>query len=96
MLFRSGVVHEVEDQELRDKGRLDGHEDSGRGSGSGEDTNLVALVALVTAEASELKTPVDGAGERDDLRDVLALNAELAIQYSLHIPRHRRRSGWAR
>ena len=72
---RISVVHEVEDQELRDQGRLDRHENSGRGSSSGEDTNLVTLVALVTAEASELKTPVDGAGERDDLRGVSVMCA---------------------
>jgi hypothetical protein len=72
---RIGVVHEVEDQELRDKGGLDRHEDGGRSSRSSEDTNLVALVALLTAEASELKTPVDGAGEGDDLRDMSAFNA---------------------
>jgi len=90
---RIGVVHEVEDQELRDQGRLNGHENSGRGSCGGKDTNLVALVALVTAKASELETPVDGAGERDDLRDVSAINAFSVSQRSEHIPQHRRRPG---
>jgi hypothetical protein len=49
----------------------------------------------VTAEASELKTPVDGAGEGDDLRDVSAFNIILAIQCSQNIQQHRRRPGWA-
>jgi hypothetical protein len=70
---RIGVVHEGEDQELRDKGRLDGHENSGRGSRGREHTNLVALVTLMATVACKLKTPVNSASERDDLDDVSVL-----------------------
>jgi hypothetical protein len=62
-----GVVHVVEDQELRDERSLNRHEDSGRCGGGSEHTDVVALVSDVTTKAGKLKSPVDGTGERDDL-----------------------------
>jgi hypothetical protein len=62
-----GVVHVVEDQELRDERSLNRHENGGRCGGSSEHTNVVTLVSNVTTVAGELKSPVDGTGEGNNL-----------------------------
>lgn len=62
------VVHEGEGQELADQGVLDGEQKSGPGDSRSDDTDRVALVALLTAVAGPFKTPVDGTEEGQDLR----------------------------
>lgn len=45
------VVEAYEAQELGDEGALDGHQDGGPGDGGSDDTDGIALVALVAAKA---------------------------------------------
>ena len=65
-----GVVEEVEGKELGDEGVFNGQEKGRPGNSGGNDTNGIASVPVSTTKCGPLKTPMDGAKERDDLLHV--------------------------
>lgn len=66
-------VQAVEGEELRDQGVLDREHNGGPSDSGSNDTDGVALVALVATVAGPFETPVDGTEEGDDLGGVSAV-----------------------